>query len=94
MLYFFFKCDTWSQELRARHEIYLDILRLAGELKVSFAFPTQTLHVDSMAEPMSMTPPAHPSIDQLKKTIDSFGPGGAHVIPPGQRVHDDGFYAG
>lgn len=94
MLYFFFKCDTWSQELRARHEIYLDVLRLAKELDVHFAFPTQTLHVASMAEPMSRTPPPHPSLDQLKKTVDSFAPGGDHVVPPGPRVHDDGFYAG
>mgnify|MGYP001616214543 FL=1 len=29
--------------LRERHRLYLDVLRLAAQLRVSFAFPTQTV---------------------------------------------------
>jgi len=50
MLYFFFRCDTWTVELRERHNIFLEIMRLADTIGVSFAFPTRTLHVESMAE--------------------------------------------
>lgn len=45
LLYCFFECSSWSTELSARHRLLIDILRLAKELKISFAFPTQTLHL-------------------------------------------------
>ena len=45
LLYVFFVTPDWAKELEARHELFLDILRLAHELGVEFAFPTQTLHV-------------------------------------------------
>ncbi len=45
LLYCFFECPTWSIELRERERLLLDILRLGHELEVSFAFPTQTVHV-------------------------------------------------
>ena len=49
LLYMFFDCETWADELRGRHELMLDILRLAQGLGVEFAFPTQTLHVGDQA---------------------------------------------
>ena len=49
LLYMFFDCETWADELRGRHELMLDILRLAQGLKVEFAFPTQTLHIGDQA---------------------------------------------
>lgn len=41
----FFVTPDWGRELQERHRLFLDILRLASELGVEFAFPTQTLHV-------------------------------------------------
>ena len=49
LLYMFFDCETWADELRGRHELMLDILRLAQGLGVEFAFPTQTLHIGEQA---------------------------------------------
>ena len=49
MLYFFFKVESWTQELRSRHEVYLDILRLSKELEIEIAFPTRTIHIDSLS---------------------------------------------
>ena len=49
LLYMFFDCETWADELRGRHELMLDILRLAQGLGVEFAFPTQTLHIGDQA---------------------------------------------
>jgi MscS family membrane protein len=45
LLYCFVECPDWSIELREKHRLYLDIVRLAKSLGVSFAFPTRTLHM-------------------------------------------------
>ncbi|MAW42213.1 MAG: hypothetical protein CMJ30_07375 [Phycisphaerae bacterium] len=52
MLYMFFECKDWTAELRGRHELMLDIIRLAHELGVEFAFPTQVVHIAEQALPM------------------------------------------
>jgi len=43
LLYVFFEVPDWGTELRERHQLFLDILRLARKLGVDFAFPTQTV---------------------------------------------------
>ena len=43
MLYVFFRTPEWATELRERHRLAVDIVRLAAELGVEFAFPTQTV---------------------------------------------------
>ncbi len=53
MLYMFFEVPDWNTELRERERLFLDIVRLADQLGVEFAFPTQTLHV----YPGEETPP-------------------------------------
>ncbi len=45
LLYCFVETPEWATELREKHRLFADILSLADELGVSFAFPTQTLHV-------------------------------------------------
>ncbi len=45
LLYCFLECPDWSIELREKQRLYLDIMRLADKLGVSFAFPTRTLHM-------------------------------------------------
>jgi len=45
LLYCFLETPDWASELRARSELNLAIMRLASSLGVSFAFPTQTLHI-------------------------------------------------
>ena len=50
MFYAFFETKDWSGELKARHETILLIIRLAEQLGVEFAFPTQTLHVESLPD--------------------------------------------
>ena len=48
MLYAFHETPDWTTELRERHRLFLDIIRLAKRLGVEFAFPTQTLHLASV----------------------------------------------
>lgn len=45
LIYVFHETPDWSTELRERERLFLDIVRLASRLGVSFAFPTQTLHL-------------------------------------------------
>jgi len=45
MLYVFFATPDWTTELRERHRLGVDIIRLATDLGVEFAFPTQTLYM-------------------------------------------------
>lgn len=45
LFYMFFEVPNWGAELEARHNLFLDILRLAKAVGVEFAFPTQTLHI-------------------------------------------------
>ena len=62
LLYCFIECPDWAVELRERQRLFLDILKLAGELGVSFAFPTQTLHLhqqESVPPPVPLTDDPH-----------------------------------
>jgi MscS family membrane protein len=45
LVYCFVETPDWSTELREKHRLYLDILRVAEGLGVELAFPTQTLHL-------------------------------------------------
>jgi len=47
LLYCFFEAPDWSTELRGRHQIMHAIMILAKELGVSFAFPSQSIYVES-----------------------------------------------
>ncbi len=47
LLYVFWATPDWNTELRERHRLLLDILRLARRLGVEFAFPTQTIYMKS-----------------------------------------------
>ncbi|MFP6584278.1 MAG: mechanosensitive ion channel domain-containing protein [Candidatus Hydrogenedentota bacterium] len=49
LLYCFLECPEWSTELRERHRLLLDIIRLAKNLGVEFAFPTSTLYMQQAA---------------------------------------------
>jgi MscS family membrane protein len=51
LLYAFLETPDWATELRERHRLLVDIVRLAKRLNVDFAFPTQTLHVYQEGDP-------------------------------------------
>ncbi|MDG2026005.1 MAG: mechanosensitive ion channel [Acidimicrobiales bacterium] len=81
LVYCFMDAADWTEELRTRHVLNLDIMRLAESLNVDFAFPTQTLHIAEMpGQPQQL--PQVPDREALREVVDSFGPGGGS----GQRV--------
>ncbi|MEM9400532.1 MAG: mechanosensitive ion channel family protein, partial [Verrucomicrobiota bacterium] len=57
LLYFFLIVPDWSQELVQRQNVYLEIIRLANELGVDFAFPTQSLHIETFPEKQNVRKP-------------------------------------
>ena len=48
LLQFFISTLEWGEELSIRHQVFLDIMKLAERVGVSFAFPTQSIHIESM----------------------------------------------
>ena len=83
MLYCFLKVPDWATELVERQNIYLEILRLAEKLDVEFAFPTQSIHVETF--PGTETSSRHTDFDNtdLRRTAKDFGPAGTESHPGG-----------
>jgi MscS family membrane protein len=94
MLYFFFRVDSWTTELEQRHNVFIEILRLAKSLAVEFAFPTQTLHLESVAEPRAVqTPAARLTESDLGRAVEAFGPGGSSSRPASSELIEGAFLA-
>ncbi|MBX3270971.1 MAG: mechanosensitive ion channel family protein [Sandaracinaceae bacterium] len=86
LVLFFLEVRTRDEELRERHLIFLEVLRLAHALGVQFAFPTRTLHVTTRATERDVEPTAEPGADELTATVLAFGPGGALSRPGGPEL--------
>ncbi|GAB3647424.1 hypothetical protein GCM10028791_09360 [Echinicola sediminis] len=72
MFYVFFEVPTWGDELQARHEVLIQIVKLAKELGVSFAFPTQTLHMETFPEKEALSPVYEDDTANYKKRLDEY----------------------
>ena len=90
MVYVFFKVPDWSTELQQKHNFFLEVLKLAKEVGVEFAFPTQTLHVDSFHkdEPRQVGEPR--TEEELAASVTEYGPNGSKSNPDGLRIFKDG----
>lgn len=69
LVYLFFETEDWSKELEARHQFNMEIMRLAKSLGVSFAFPTQTLKVDTLPGRESLETNYNPIAMQAKANL-------------------------
>ncbi len=86
LVYFFVKCPDWPTELEQRQRIFLEIARLSRKLEITFAFPTQTLHIESTPEhPLEEKSPMPK--DRLLEIAKAFGQGGALAQPLGIGIH-------
>lgn len=90
LVYCFLKVPSWSDELQQKHNFFIEILRLAKEVGVEFAFPTQTLHVDSFygEEPRKIGQDR--SEEELAGSVYAFGPGGEKSRPEGPKLKHKG----
>jgi MscS family membrane protein len=78
LVYVFWTTPDWATELKERHRFLLDILRLAKQLGVEFAFPTQTLYLRQDA-PMEATTDAY-QMDMSRESAISLGRDEAEAI--------------
>ena len=85
LLNFFLKVGDWDTELLQKQNIFLEILRLAKELNVEFAFPTQTVELPAFSGEPQKKPPSF-SAKELREKALSFGPQGALSRPKGAGV--------
>ncbi len=88
LLYCFLETPDFSTELRERHRLFIDILRLAHKLGVEFAFPTQTVWVSRAAAgggpevcPAEADPDAVGLAHAAKVFEETYGPTPARRSP-------------
>ena len=93
LVYYFLKVGSWSDELRNRHLIYLEIMRLAESLGVEFAFPTRTLHISSAAKPGEAFEPRSVPEPELRSMVSAHAVGGERARPAGPKI-SSGYYPG
>ena len=67
----FFEVPTLPDELQARHEILVQVVKLARALGVRFAFPTQTLHMESFPEKKGLEQ-TYPESQEFQARLNQF----------------------
>lgn len=92
LLYCFVKTPDWATELREKHRLFLDILRIAKELGVEFAFPSQMTYMAKDKEPTPVFPEdedistfvssRRESAGDLARRISHSELGGKGKVPP------------
>ena len=95
LIYFFLKVPDWSAELVERQRIFLEIIRLADSLGVAFAFPTQTLEIESFPGRPGKEPLPAASDAELRAVAESYAstagagrPRGLGIfVPPHEERH-------
>ncbi len=90
LVYCFLKVPTWSDEMQQRHNFFLEIMRLAKDIGVEFAFPTRTLHVDSFHKDEPRIARSDRSDEELSNTILEYGPNGKKSHPEGVKLTKEG----
>lgn len=82
LFYCFLQVPDWAVELVEKQNLFLEVLRLAEKLEISFAFPTQSLHLESTPD-KPQTEKRVWSAQELKEKAHEFKPGGASAQPEG-----------
>ena len=94
LVYVFWSAPDWQTELRERHRFMLDIIRLAGDLGVEFAFPSRTVYLrkeenwESGPEKVSAIRPEgwmESAEDEGRELVEEFTAGDdwrKHLPPP------------
>ena len=72
LFYAFFAVESWSDELKGKQEILLQVLRLGNALGVQFAFPTQTIHVQDFPGTTSSKPHYDTDSESMDKRLKDF----------------------
>lgn len=86
----FLAVPTINEEWRQRHNFLMEILRLAERIGVEFAFPTQTLHIDSFYSRQPRSVGRQIPETELAEVVEGFGPAGKLAQPSAPRLHRNG----
>ena len=68
---FFLLVNSWEHELQEKQSIFMAVLKLAKELKVNFAFPTQSIHIESMPKEVTTASPSEPANKNQKTALQN-----------------------
>ena len=77
----------YLEELQVKQAFLLEVIRLAEEMEVGFAFPSTSLYLESTPEKPFLAEKS--SISQLKTQIEKFGPGGSQARTEGSGEFPD-----
>ncbi len=73
LVYIFFEAPDWSVEMRERHRLLNDILRLAKKLGVEFAYPTQTVNFKRSGPPLGDQPADFEDVEDKERESEVVG---------------------
>ena len=73
----------WGDDMILRQNVFLEVMNLAKELKVIFAYPTQTLHVETIPGQTPIKRDHSEPNEKLKQTAKEFGRDGKYSHPKG-----------
>lgn len=65
---YFTKLD-WDSEQTSKHKLHMEILKLAKDLGVEFAFPSSTLMIEQFPDKKSISMPYNPDKERISKII-------------------------
>ncbi len=72
MVYFFLNVADWTNELMGKQDILLQIMRLAKDIGVDFAYPTQSLHIETFPEKQSIRAEHQINLADLEQKAASY----------------------
>jgi MscS family membrane protein len=90
LLYVFFEVPEWSNELLEKHRLMIDIIRLAKELDVQFAFPSSTLYFNRPDKKEKTIPDAKTLIERGEESGEKIVGQAITVKSPRSQVTREG----
>lgn len=86
IMHFYADTKDWAEDIELRQNIYIEIMHLAEEIGVTFAYPSQSLYVETFPE-KEKTVKSHPkSEEELTETAANFGEQGKFSRPNGMGI--------
>lgn len=64
--------QVWAEELDVKQELYLDIIRMADEMGIRFAFPSRTLYIEDFPEKKSLVPDYSEARTDIEQKRDRY----------------------
>ena len=86
IMHFYADTKDWAEDIELRQNIYIEIMHLAEETGVSFAYPSQSLYVETFPEKEKNVKSNPKSEEELAETAANFGGQGKFSRPNGMGI--------